>query len=82
MDVYADIKEMIARLFYVGEEEIREDAHLQEDLGADSLLLLDLAEALSKQYGIEIEADELVDLENVAELVEKVRERVGSAAGS
>ena len=80
MALHAEIREMIVRIVSVEEEKVLEAAHLQEDLGADSLALLDLAEAIGDRYGIEIEADDLVELEDVRALVNKVRERIASLA--
>ncbi len=79
MALHAEIKEMIARIVAVEEEEVREAAHLQEDLGADSLALLDLAEAIGERYRVEIEADDLVGMENVGALVSMVRARIASS---
>jgi acyl carrier protein len=78
MDVFSEIKELIARQCAVDEAEVVAEAHLQDGLGADSMGLMILAEAIGKQYGIEILIDDLVDLENVGELVKLVEARVSS----
>jgi acyl carrier protein len=54
------------------------EAHLQDDLGADSLGLLNLATAIETRYGIEVQADDLVDIPNVGELVKWVESRISS----
>jgi acyl carrier protein len=78
MDVYSETKELIARVCALDEEEVVSEAHLQDDLGADSLALVNLAEAVGKRYGIEIQSDDLVDIENVGELVRLVESRISS----
>jgi acyl carrier protein len=78
MDLESGIKEIIVREFAVDKEEVLSEAHLQYDLGGDSLALLNLAEALGKQYEIEIEGEDLVDLANVGELVKLVELKVSS----
>jgi acyl carrier protein len=78
MDVFSEIKELIARQCAVDEAEVVAQAHLQDNLGADSMGLMILAEAISRQYGIEILIDDLVDIENVGELVKLVEARVSS----
>jgi acyl carrier protein len=78
MDVFSEIKELIARQCAVDETEVVAEAHLQDDLGADSMGLMVLAEAIGKHYGIEILIDDLVDIENVGELVKLVQGRVSS----
>ncbi len=78
MDLEGGIKEIIVREFAVDKKEVLSEAHLQYDLGGDSLALLNLAEALGKRYEIEIEGEDLVDLANVGELVKLVESRISS----
>ncbi len=80
MDLFSELKEMIAKELAVEENTVVSGAHLQDDLGADSLGLLNLAEAITEKYKIEIKADDLVDIANVGELVEMVKAKIGSAA--
>ena len=65
MDLQAEIRETIARILALDEQAIVPESHLQEDLAADSLALLNLAEALAERYGIEIGGDDLMALESV-----------------
>ncbi|MEW6335126.1 MAG: phosphopantetheine-binding protein [Thermodesulfobacteriota bacterium] len=75
MTRYAEIKEIIAKMLALDEEAVTPEAHLQDDLGADSLALLNLAEALTKRYGAEITGDDLVDIASVGELVQWVESK-------
>lgn len=75
MTGYAEIKEIIAKMLALDEEAVTPEAHLQDDLGADSLALLNLAEALTKRYGAEITGDDLLDLARVGELVKWVESK-------
>ena len=78
MELDAEIKEMIVREFALDEKEVVSEAHLQYDLGGDSLALLNLAEAIGTRYGIEIQGDDLVDVANVGELVKLVGSKISS----
>jgi acyl carrier protein len=78
MDCFAEIREMIAKELALEEQEIVAEANLQDDLGADSLGLLNLAEAISSRYRIEMQPDDMVDLKNVGELVRLVESRLSS----
>jgi len=80
MDLFSELKEIIAKELAVEESNVVPAAHLQDDLGADSLGLLNLAEAINEKYRIEIKADDLVDIANVGELVEMVKTKIGFAA--
>ena len=78
MELYAEIKDMIVKELALDEEEVVSEAHLQDDLGADSLGLLNLATAISKKYGIEMQGDDMVEIENVGELVKLIESRISS----
>ncbi len=78
MTLYAEIKEMIVRELALDAKAVVPEARLQDDLGADSLGLLNLATAIETRYGIEIQGDDLVDIPNVGELVKWVESRISS----
>ncbi len=78
MDLYAEVKEIIVRELALDEEVVVPEAHLQDDLGADSLALLNLTEVIGMRYEIEIQGDDLVDIVNVGELVKLVESRIAS----
>ncbi len=78
MEHYSEIRKIIGREFALDEEEVVSEAHLQYDLGGDSLALLNLAEAIGTRYGIEIQGEDLVDIANVGELVKLVESRISS----
>jgi acyl carrier protein len=78
MDVYAEIRGMIAKELMLEEKEIVPDADLQDDLGADSLGLLSLSEAIAARYGIELIADDLIDARSVGGLAGLIESRISS----
>ncbi len=78
MDLFAEIKEIIVKELALGEEAVVSGSHLQEDLGADSLALLNLTEIIGKRYGIEIMGDDLVEIENVGELINLVESKIST----
>ena len=50
MDIFSEIKKILVKQLALDEEEVVAEAHLQDGLGADSLGLLNLTEALSEFY--------------------------------
>ncbi|MGA1824523.1 MAG: acyl carrier protein [bacterium] len=76
MDIYTQIRQMIVKELAIDEKEVISEAHLQDDLGADSLALLELSEVLSKEYGITITGDDLMDMESVGALVKEVETKI------
>ena len=49
------------------------ETSFKDDLGADSLDLFELVMALEEEYGLEIPAEELSDMETVGEVVEYLK---------
>ena len=76
MDLLSEIKEMIANTFAIDKEAVVADAHLQDDLGGDSLAVMRLAEAIGARYEIDIIAEDLLDVANVGDVVELVRSKI------
>ena len=76
MTLYEEIKEMIKAELALDDEVVVPEAHLQDDLGADSLGLLNLAEAIDARYGLQLQGDDLVDIPNVGELVKLVESKI------
>ncbi len=78
MDLNAEIKTMIAKTLAVDVTDVVSESHLKDDLGGDSLAILNLATALSKRYSIEIVYDDMVEIESVSELVQLVKSKISS----
>ena len=78
MYLNAEIKKMIAKELAVDEMDVALEAHLQDDLGGDSLAVLNLAVAIGKRYSIEIIYDDMVEIESVQELIQLVESKIAS----
>lgn len=78
MELFSEIKNMIEKMFAVDAEAVTKDAHLQFDLGADSLALLNLSIAISEKYSIELLVEDVIELENIGELISLVESKTGS----
>ncbi|MGD8520421.1 MAG: phosphopantetheine-binding protein [Desulfobacterales bacterium] len=76
MDVFDEIRKMIVNLFAIDEAAVVAEAHLQDDLEGDSLAVMRLAETIGTHYGIEIIAEDLLDIDNVGELVDLVESKI------
>ena len=78
MDLLAEIKEIIVKEWALDEDIVVSEAHLQDDLGADSLMLLNLTETIGIRYGIEVTGDDLIEVTNVGELIKLIESRISS----
>ena len=69
------IKEITAESLGAEAEAITEATSFKEDLGADSLDLFELVMALEEEYGLEIPAEELSDVETVGDIIEYLKNK-------
>lgn len=67
------MREIIAEQLNCDEETIGLETSFKDDLGADSLDLFELIMALEEEYGLEIPAEELTDLETVGDVIEYLK---------
>ena len=78
MELFSEIKTMIGKKLAVDAEAVTKDAHLQFDLGADSLAILSLSVEISEKYGIELLVEDIVGLENIGELTSLVESKINT----
>ena len=69
MALLDDIKEVVVEQLSVSADEVKEDAKFVEDLGADSLDVVELVMALEEKFDIEIPDDEAEKIQTVANVV-------------
>jgi acyl carrier protein len=71
------VKSIIVEQLGVEEEEVTLDASFTEDLGADSLDIVELVMAFEEEFGIEIPDEEAEKISNVREAVDYIQNNVG-----
>lgn len=71
-DLERDIKKLIAKIIEIDADKITQEAHFIEDLGADSMMALEIMAALEKKYMITIPEDQLVKIATLKQVVELV----------
>jgi len=69
MSVEAKVKSIIAEQLGVGEDEIKAESAFIEDLGADSLDIVELVMALEEEYDMEISDEEAEKIRSVQDVV-------------
>ena len=67
--VFEKVVAILADQFDVEEDKIVEDTNLQDDLGADSLDVVDLLMSIEDEFEIEIPDDEIENIKTVGALV-------------
>jgi acyl carrier protein len=72
-----EIRELILEQLDVEREKITLDSRFVEDLGADSLDLMELASSLEEEYGVSIDKEELKKIVKVGDVVELITDKKG-----
>ena len=81
--VYVRVKGIVVEQLGVEEEKVTEDASFVEDLGADSLDVVELVMALEEEFGTEIpdeEAEKIVTVGQAVKYIEQQQAREGQQA--
>jgi len=77
MDVFEKVKSVIVEKLDVEPEKITPDARFIEDLGADSLDIVELIMGLEDEFGLEITDEEAEQIRTVGDAVEFIKARLG-----
>jgi len=77
-DIEVRIKEIICEQLDVKPEDVSEGKSFTEDLGADSLAIVELVLALEEQFDVKIPDDELDKIKTVGDAVAYIKSRVGN----
>ncbi len=72
MALLEDIKEVVVEQLSVSADEVKEDSKFVEDLGADSLDVVELVMALEEKFDIEIPDDEAEKIQTVKDVLDYV----------
>lgn len=72
MAVFDDIKEVVVEQLNVNPDEVKEESKFVEDLGADSLDVVELVMALEEKFNIEIPDDEAEKIATVGDVVKYI----------
>jgi acyl carrier protein len=77
MAVADRVKSIIVEQLGVDEDEVTLEASFTDDLGADSLDIVELVMAFEEEFGIEIPDEEAEKIGNVKEAVEYIEQNAG-----
>lgn len=76
-DIQNRLKEIVVDRLDVEEDQIKPEASFVEDLGADSLDIVELIMGIEEEFDIEIPDEDAEKLTNVGEAMTYVKEKLG-----
>ena len=74
--VLEKVKVILAEQFDVDEDSLQNDTDLQDDLGADSLDVVDLLMSIEDEFEIEIPDEEIENIRTVGDLVNYIEANI------
>jgi acyl carrier protein len=76
MDVEAKVKEIIATQLMVDEEEVTPKSTLVDDLGADSLDVVEIVMQLEEDFDLEIPDEEAENVKTVQDIIDGIKRKL------
>lgn len=73
-EILEKLKGLVVDQLGVEEEEVTLEATIQEDLGADSLDVVDLVMSVEEEFGVKISDDDMAELKTVGDIVNYIDE--------
>ncbi len=75
--VFEKVKAILVAQLDAEEDDITMDTNIAEDLGADSLDIVDLVMSLEEEFDTEIPDEEIENIKTVGDVVKYIEERIG-----
>ena len=72
--VFEKIKEIIAEQLEINEDDIKMESELLEDLGADSLDVVDLVMSIEDEFDLEVPDDVIENMKTIGDAVKFIEE--------
>lgn len=75
MDIFERVKNLVIEQLGVNEDQVTGDASFSEDLGADSLDVVELVMAFEEEFDIQIPDEDAEKIQTVNDVVAYIKER-------
>ena len=74
-EIFDKLKELVVDQLGVEEGEVTMEASMQDDLGADSLDLVDLVMSVEEEFGVKVADEDLENIKTVGDIVNYIEDR-------
>lgn len=71
----AKVKEILVDQLGVNEEDITMESNIQEDLGADSIAVMEVVVEIETQFDITVPEEELLEIKTVGDIVKRIENK-------
>ncbi|ANZ39748.1 polyketide-8 synthase acyl carrier protein [Lentzea guizhouensis] len=75
-----ELRVIVADVLDVDADLVTDDAHFGDDLGADSLLALEVMVILEKRYEVKLAESELMELTSLQKVYDLLQQKISEAA--
>jgi acyl carrier protein len=80
MSIEEKVIEIISQKLNLSKDQVKPEASFVDDLGADSLDLVELVMAMEEAFGMEVPDEDAEKLRTVKDVIEYVKTKVGDKA--
>lgn len=75
--MFEKVRDILVSELLLDEDEVTLTAELKDDLGIDSLAVVDLATSIEEEFDIEIPDEELENIKTVGDIVDYLNKKIG-----
>ena len=75
MDIFEKVKDLVAEQLDADADSIQESTSITDDLGADSLDVVDLVMAIEDEFSVEIPEDQVENIKTVGDIVKYIEDK-------
>ena len=75
--MFEKVRDLLVSELLLDESEVTLTAELKDDLGIDSLAVVDLATSIEEEFDIEIPDDDLENIKTVGDIVDYLNKKIG-----
>ncbi|MBZ8178967.1 acyl carrier protein [Oscillatoria salina] len=79
-EIFARVKNIVVEQLAVDDEQVKAEASFANDLGADSLDVVELVMALEEEFDIEIPDEAAEKIDTVGKAVDHISDKVAASA--
>ncbi len=75
--MFEKVRDLLVSELLLDESEVTLTAELKDDLGIDSLAVVDLATSIEEEFDIEIPDEDLENIKTVGDIVDYLNKKIG-----